>query len=436
MSLNPEKCKVYCRILEQELLPAMGCTEPIAIAYAAATARNVLGADPQRIEAVLSGNIIKNVKSVVVPNTGGLRGIPTAVAAGVSANSPEKKLEVLSSLTDSQREHISLLLQTCPVEVKQADSGYIFDIRLVFYRQSDCVTVRIVDFHTNIVLIEKNGEKLLENPLMKKAEEIRDERALMNVEDIITFADTVNIDEIASTVRRQIDYNMAIARQGLKGQYGANIGKVIIRSAPSDTRSLAIAMAAAASDARMNGCEMPVVIVSGSGNQGITAAVPVVVYGEALKVSYERLLRAVVLSDLITIHQKTGIGRLSAYCGAVSAGCGAGAGIAYLYGGEYEEVAHTVVNAVAVLSGMICDGAKSSCAAKIAMSVNAGILGFEMYRSGQQFYDGDGIVTKGIENTIRNVGNLARIGMRETDREIMQIMLHPGKTKGENADGV
>lgn len=414
--------KTYVKILEQELVPAMGCTEPIAVAYAAAIARKRLEAEPDRVDAYFSGNIIKNVKSVVVPNTKGCKGLSAAIAAGIISNRPEAKLEVLAQLSKDQVELVRNFMERCPMTMGVADFGHVFDIIITLYHGENYVKVRITDAHTNVVLIEKNGVKELEIPMEVKEEKTREEYSLLNMKDIVEFVHTVNILEVEEIISRQMNYNMAIAKAGLEGNYGANIGNVLMKTDQS-VRTRAKAVAAAGSDARMNGCELPVVIVSGSGNQGMTASLPVIVYGEELKVTREQLIRAVVLSDLVTIHQKTGIGRLSAYCGAVSAGCGSAAGIAFLHGGDYDAITHAVVNAIAILSGTICDGAKSSCAAKIAMSVEAGILGFEMYQQGQQFCSGDGIVAKGIEPTIQNVGVLARDGMRGTDTKIMEIML-------------
>lgn len=423
MEFDQKKYQAYCDILKEELIPAMGCTEPIAIAYAAAIAGEVLGRLPERVSVKLSGNIIKNVKSVVVPGTDGARGISVALAAGFVAGHSERRLEVLSHLTEEDRRQLRRLLDNCPIVVETAQSGRIFDIQLSAFAGEDCAQVRIVDFHTNVVLVQRNGEKLVERTEEQRTQAPRTDRGLLNVEDIVTFAGLVDLRDVEEALDRQVEYNMAIAEEGLRTAYGASIGRVLLSSGPDNLRTRARAMAAAGSDARMNGCELPVCIISGSGNQGITASVPVVVYGQAMGASREEILRALVVSDLVTVHQKTGIGSLSAYCGAISAGCGCGAGIAYLNGGRYEEVAHTVVNAVAILSGTICDGAKSSCAAKIAMAVEAGILGYEMFRNGQQFYGGDGIVTKGVENTIENIGVLARKGMRETDQEIMRIMV-------------
>ncbi|MCI7813145.1 MAG: L-serine ammonia-lyase, iron-sulfur-dependent, subunit alpha [Lachnospiraceae bacterium] len=422
MSLSEKVYRTYCEILREELIPATGCTEPIAIAYAAAIARDRLGCMPKKMKVGLSRNIIKNVKSVVVPATGGMHGIESAAAAGVIAAQPEKRLEILSVLGESDVARILDFLAQCEITVEEIDTGHIFEIDLTAYVGEDMARVRILDRHTNVVLIEKNGETLQEMGEQQEKEAGAD-RSLLNVRDIVTFAQEVKIKDIEELLERQVQYNMAIAQEGLSGDYGACVGKVIYAGGSNDVRQRAKAMAAAGSDARMNGCELPVCILSGSGNQGITASVPVIVYAQERKASREEMFRALVVSDLVTIHQKTGIGCLSAYCGAISAGCGCGAGITFLCGGGYEEVAHTIVNAVAILSGTICDGAKSSCAAKISMAVEAGILGHEMYQSGHQFYGGEGIVTKGVENTIQNVGKLARVGMKDTDKEIVKIML-------------
>ena len=413
----------YVNILHEELRPAMGCTEPIALAYAGAKARALLGKMPQRTEVRVSGNIIKNVKSVIVPNTGGLHGIAPAVSAGIVAGDADKVLEVISTITDDQRQQLREFLDNAQVDVMPASSGLVFDIDLHLYADADHVRLRIANHHTNVVLMEKNGEKLLELPVEESSEDHLTDKSCLNIEDIVKFADAVELSDVEEVVGRQIAYNMAIAKEGVSGNWGANIGSVLLNRQGELLSKRAAAYAAAGSDARMSGCEMPVIILSGSGNQGITASVPVAVYAEALGKSREELLRAVVLSDLVTIHQKTGIGRLSAYCGAISAGCGAGAGIAYLQGGRSHAVAHTVVNSVAILSGTICDGAKPSCAAKIAAAVDAGILGWEMHQEKQQFYSGDGIVTKGVDNTVKNVGRLASEGMRQTDETILQIML-------------
>ena len=413
----------FLNILSEELRPAMGCTEPIALAYAGAKARQVLGTLPDQVDVRVSGNIIKNVKSVIVPNTGGQHGIGPAVCAGIVAGDADRGLEVISGITQSQQQQLAEYLQKVQLQIRPADSDLIFDIDITLYAGQDSVRLRIANHHTNLVYIEKNGEVMLDLPVTEFSEDRLTDKSCLSIERIVEFADIVDIADVEEVVGRQIQYNMAIAKEGIENNWGANIGSVILRRQGELLSKRAAAYAAAGSDARMSGCEMPVIILSGSGNQGITASVPVAVYAEALGKTREELLRAVTLSDLVTIHQKTGIGRLSAFCGAISAGCGAGAGIAYLQGGRLHAIAHTVVNAIAILSGTICDGAKPSCAAKIAAAVDAGILGWDMYLEHQQFYGGDGIVTKGVDNTLTNVGRLAREGMRETDKTILQIMM-------------
>ena len=424
MNSTDKRYQAYLDILKEELVPAMGCTEPIAIAYAAARAREALGVQPERVLIEASRNIIKNVKSVVVPNTGDLKGIGASAVAGIVAGKADKALEVLSAIDDSGREKIKEFLNSKEVKVTESTSDLTFDLTVTVFTGDANASVQISHYHTNIVLITKNGEVIHKN---QDCDEISTsnltDRSIMNVKDIIDFAESVEVKEIEDLLQQQIDYNMAIAAEGLKKDWGANIGSVLLETWGNDVKVRAKALAAAASDARMSGCDLPVVIASGSGNQGITASVPVIEYAKELGSDKDTLFRALLVSNLVTIHQKTGIGRLSAYCGAVSAGCGAGAGIAWLHGGRFEEIAHTIVNSLATISGMICDGAKPSCAAKIAVSVDAGILGFLMYEKGQQFYGGDGIVTKGVENTIRNIGRLGREGMKETDKEIIRIML-------------
>ncbi len=418
----------YVNILKEELVPAMGCTEPIAIAYAAAVLRETLGQPAERMEVEASGNIIKNVKSVFVPGTGGLRGIPAAAAAGMAAGDPSLDLEVLSQIGEAEQARIREYLACTPITVKLADSPLIFDILVRAWAGEDSALVRIANYHTHIVRIEKNGAILKDLPVQAAAEEGLTDKSALSVRGILEFAREADLSDVEETLSRQIRFNTAIAQEGLRGDYGANIGQVLLSAYGDDVKIRAKAMAAAGSDARMNGCGLPVVIVSGSGNQGLTASLPVIEYAKELGADQEALYRALLVSDLITIHLKAEIGRLSAYCGAVSAGCGSGAGIAYLYGKDKPEeallkdVSHTIVNSLAVVSGMVCDGAKASCAAKIASAVDAGILGFTMYQQGQQFRGGDGIISKGVEETIHNIGLLATQGMRETDREILDIM--------------
>ncbi len=412
----------YIRILEQELVPAMGCTEPIAVAYASAMAARELPGKPEKVHICVSSNIIKNVKSVIVPNTDGLHGLEAAAAAGIVAGKPEKKLLVISEVTDAQKKEIADYLQQADFVVEESDSGELFDICISLEMAGHKSLCRIAGDHTNVVRIEQDGLPALEKEILAAAQDDAD-KELLTIEDIVTFADEVDIADVKEVLDRQIRCNMDIAREGLTRQYGARIGQVLLKTRGKDTVTMAKAWAAAASDARMNGCEKPVVINSGSGNQGITASVPVIVYAQDMGATQEQLYRALTVSNLVTIHLKTGIGPLSAYCGATSAGCGAAAGVTYLYGGRYREIAHTVVNALAINSGVICDGAKASCAAKIASAVEAGLLGMEMFRQGSQFMSGDGIVTKGVENTIRNVSQVASEGMRKTDTEIIKIML-------------
>lgn len=424
MEKTSQKYTTYVQILKEELIPAMGCTEPIALAYAAAKAREVLGALPERVLIQVSGSIIKNVKSVIVPNTNHLKGIPAAAAAGIIAGRPEKELEVISVVSDEEVAQMSRFLDTAVFDVEHIDNGLVFEIIVTLFRGDSYAKVRIANFHTNIVLIEKNGRVLFEKEVeVSDDHENRADRTLLDMESIWEFANTVDVEDVREVLERQIAYNTAISEEGLKGDYGANIGSVLLDTYGTDIRTRAKAKAAAGSDARMNGCELPVVINSGSGNQGITCSVPVIEYAKELNVGEEKLLRALVLSNLTAIHQKTGIGTLSAYCGAVSAGAGAGAGIAYLCGGGYEEVKHTVVNSLAIVSGIVCDGAKASCAAKIASSVDAAILGYNMFKRGQQFRGGDGIVMGDIESTIRGIGYLGREGMKETNEEIIRLMV-------------
>ncbi len=414
----------YINILKEELRPAMGCTEPIALAYAGAKARQILGKEPDKVRLFVSGNIIKNVKSVVVPNTGGLHGMAAALCAGIVAGDADRELQVISNVPQDAHARIKAYMENLDLDIQPSGSDLVFDIDVFEYAGEDCARLRIINHHTNIVTIERNGEKLLELPICESSEDHLTDKSCLTIENIVAFADCLDVEDVRPLVGEQIRCNMEIAKEGLDGLWGANIGSVILRRQGQTVEKKAAAWAAAGSDARMSGCEKPVMIVSGSGNQGITASVPVAVFAREMGATEEQLLKAVALSDLVTIHQKTGIGRLSAFCGAISAGCGAGAGIAYLLGGGLHAIAHTVVNAIAILSGTICDGAKPSCAAKIAAAVDAGILGWDMYQEHQQFYGGDGIVTKGADNTVSNVGRLAREGMRETDKTILKIMLN------------
>ena len=414
----------YVKILEEELIPAMGCTEPIAIALAAAKARAALDAVPERCRVEVSGNIIKNVKAVTVPNTGGLKGIEAAAAAGLAAGRADLELEVLSQVTAEDIQAMNRLLETCKFQVVPAEGDRVFYINITVMTGEHSACCEIVDFHTNITRVQRDEAVLFRAEETSGSGEEQTDRSVLSVKEIIEFADCLDVKDVEAILSRQVAYNSAISAEGLKGNWGAEVGKTLRGLYGDDVAVRAKAAAAAGSDARMSGCEMPVVIVSGSGNQGMTTSLPVIEYARDMGASEEELYRALAVADLVTIHQKTGIGRLSAFCGAVSAGCGAAAGIAYLRGGRYDVVAHTIANTLAICSGMICDGAKPSCAAKIASAVDAGLMGYYMYvNGGHQFVGGEGIIQKGVENTIGNVGRLARLGMRGTDEEILDIMV-------------
>lgn len=419
-------CKLYSaylNILREELVPAMGCTEPIALAYAAASARALLGKTPERVQVEVSGNLIKNAMGVTVPNTDGMRGIEAAVAAGIVAGNEKKKLECIADVDDGDRDNIRAYLARNIISVELCESELAFDCTVRVEAEGENALIRMANAHTNIVHREKNGEVISDTPVSCESEDGMSSHVCLTVENIIKFAQEVELSDVESLLMRQIECNTAISDEGLANPWGACIGQTLLSVAGDSLMNRAKARAAAGSDARMNGCAMPVVILSGSGNQGMTASLPVITYAEEQKRSREELLRALVVSDLCTIHLKTYIGRLSAFCGAVCAGAGAGAGICFLEGGRLREVAHTLVNALGISSGIVCDGAKASCAGKIALSVEAGILGWEMFKNGKQFYSGEGIITKGVENTIRNVGILGHDGMKATDRTIMDIML-------------
>ena len=423
--MNAEIYDAYVRILHDELVPAMGCTEPIAIAYAAALARDTLGAMPERVEVRASGNLIKNVKSVVVPNTNGLRGIEAAAAAGIVAGDADRALEVIGAVTEEQKERIRAMVERGMCAVSLLDTGLVLDLIVTVHALASSATVRICHQHLNVVLVEKDGEILREKPPDDGGSigEISPDKRLLTVGDILEFARCVDLDDVREVLERQAACNMAVSQEGLRGDYGGNVGKVLLRGFGDSVSVRCKAKAAAGSDARMGGCELPVVINSGSGNQGITVSVPVLEYAEALGASRDETLRALVISNLVAIHQKAGIGSLSAYCGAVSAGAAAGAGIAYLLGGGLREIEHTIVNCLAITSGVVCDGAKASCAGKIAVALDAALLGLLMIQNEQQFRGGDGILKKGVEETIGAVGRLGRDGMRQTDREILDIMI-------------
>jgi L-cysteine desulfidase len=414
--------EVYTHILREEIIPATGCTEPISIAFCAAKAHQVLGMQPTAVTVSVSGNILKNVKSVVVPNTNGLKGIRAAVAAGIVCGDADKGMQVISSVTDEQRAAVANFLNSVNIDISCAETDCPLYISITLYARTSYSRVVIANNHSNIVEIMKNGEAIVKRPIIAQSEDNLTDKSCMNLHDIYEYAERIDLNEIKDLLNMQIEYNMAICEEGLTNDYGANIGKILLSENVSDAKTVARAYAAAGSDARMSGCEMPVAILCGSGNQGITASVPIICYARHYAIKEERMYRALVLSDLLTVYQKAGIGRLSAFCGAISAGCAAGAGIAYLLGGDESVVAHTLVNSIAMISGTFCDGAKPSCAAKIAAAIETGILGYQMYLHQQQFHHGEGIVAPNADATVQNIGRIASEGMVETDQTIISIM--------------
>ncbi|MBR6742238.1 MAG: serine dehydratase subunit alpha family protein [Clostridia bacterium] len=422
MERNSTSYSTYVKILNKELAVAMGCTEPIAVAYCAAKARAVLGAMPEKAEIEVSGNILKNVKSVVVPNTCGRRGIAAAAAVGIVAGDEKKELEVIADVDADGVKRLGDYLDSTPISVCAAKTELVLYICVKAFAGADSSCVVIKNHHTGIARIEKNGEVIFESEPVNPADEAGLDYGALNMADIYDFAESADINDIKDLLLRQVTYNVAVAEEGIRNSYGANIGKVLLSTYGNDVKTRARAMAAAASDARMGGCELPVVINSGSGNQGITISIPIYEYAKEWNASEERLVRALALANLTAIHLKKGMGRLSAFCGAVSAATAAGAGIAYLGGGDLKVINHTLVNSLAIASGIVCDGAKASCAAKIASSIDAALTGYYMYREGQQFYANDGIIFKGVENTINSVNEMVRDGMKGTDDKIIELM--------------
>lgn len=422
--MDSELYKNYLDILKQELVPALGCTEPIAIACAAAKASRLLGSFPESLEMKLSGNIIKNVKGVTVPNSGGLKGIDIAAVLGMVGGNADKALEVLEEITP---EHIARAKELasrgiCTYSLAENVPNLYISAKAVC--GGHYAEVVIAHQHTNIIKMEKDGEVLLDRT--QEAEEKTDDtvdRSRLTVKDILDFADQVRMEDIEEVISRQIRLNTAISQEGLDNNYGAQIGKTLMHVWGKSATTRACARAAAGSDARMGGCSMPVVINSGSGNQGITVSLPVIVYAEEWEVSRDKLYRSLVVSNLIAVHQKYYIGSLSAYCGAVSAACGAGAGITYMYGGTYEQVSLTIINTLGNVGGIVCDGAKPSCAAKIASSVDAALMAFHLSIQNKSFLPGEGLIKGDVEETIKSMGYIGRVGMKTTDTEILNVMI-------------
>jgi len=414
--------QTYLAIIKKELIPSMGCTEPIAIAFCAAKAKSVLNKMPERVLIEASGNIIKNAKSVIVPNTKGMKGIEVAAAMGIVAGDDKRGLEVISDIDPNVIEEVKSFMKNVKMDVKTIDSGIQLDIKITLFHGDDTVSARIIHNHTHIVLIKHNDDIIFDDIYMSETGPDGLNYNLLNMKDIYEFATESDIDELHSILATQISYNTTISQAGLTHDYGASIGQTILKTYGNDVRNRTKAKTAAGSDARMNGSELPVIINSGSGNQGLTASLPVIEFADELKVSKDTLYRALTLSNLIAIYQKSQIGSLSAFCGAVTAGAAAGAAITYLKGGNFDDVSHTLINGLAIASGIICDGAKASCAAKIAISVDAGILASDMHDHGKDFFAGEGIVGTDVDNTIKNIGKLGREGMKETDKEILYLM--------------
>ena len=428
MELTDFDCNQFIAILQEELVPALGCTEPIAIAYAGAHARALLGEIPDRVCIKSSGNIIKNVKSVTVPNSGNMKGIPAAAAIGIIGGNPDKGLEVLADITEADIASTKEFLEKIPCKVSLLDTVASLHFIVEVFAGADSASVEIIHQHTNIVHTTKNGKDVLSVPFdPASANAALTDRSGLSVKKILEFADTIDLNRVRPILERQIDYNTRIAQEGLEHRYGINAGANLLKAAEAEQavtlKIRAQAAAAAGSDARMSGCTLPVVTNSGSGNQGLTASLPVIVFAEEKKLPHDKLLRGLLVSNLIAIHQKTRIGRLSAYCGAVSAGCGSGAAVTYLSGGSYEQVCETITNTLAVVSGIVCDGAKPSCASKIATSVDAALNAHYLAMQNRVFEPGEGIVKGDIERTIAGVGAVAADGMRETDKVILRIMV-------------
>lgn len=415
----------YLLILNDELIPALGCTEPIAVAYATAQATKTLGCMPESMEIWCSGNIIKNVKGVVVPNAGGLKGIDTAGIAGMLSKTPDAKLQVLEGLAKEDADKIPEYIEKhfCTTRLATGVDNLFIDARVV--AGSDSAQVVIKKDHTNIVKVVKNGKTIFEkNETEPKSDDKpKIDKSMLNIKQILEFANTLNLDDVRELIGTQIKYNTAISKEGLWHEYGVNVGQTLLDCYGYDVKIRAAAMAAAGSDARMSGCPLPVVINSGSGNQGITVSLPVLEYAKELKVSDDKLYRALIVSNLTAIHIKSAIGRLSAFCGAVTAACGSGAAITYLCGGTYDDIGRTITNTLANVSGIVCDGAKASCAAKIASAVNAAILAHHLSFDCKVFANGDGLVKGDVEATIRSIGQMGGQGMKETDKEILKIMI-------------
>lgn len=412
-------------LLYSELVPALGCTEPIAIAYAAAKARQVLGMMPEHIDICCSGNIIKNVKGVLVPNSGGMKGVGAAAVLGVVGGNADLALEVLSEVTEAHIAETKNLLEdgffSCQLQEGVANLYIVATVTA----DGHTASVTIVNRHTMIAEMTKDGQTIYQLSQYAEAQKEKEQTKpwTLTMEGILDFANTAELEAVRPLLDSQIEMNTAIAREGLSNVYGAQVGRTLLDCYPEDVRTRARAYAAAGSDARMGGCSLPVVINSGSGNQGMTVSLPVLQYAEKWGISDEKKYRALLISNLTAIHLKHYIGSLSAFCGAITAACAAGAAITYMAGGTFTQICNTIINTLANVGGVVCDGAKASCAAKIASAVDAAILGHQMSMMGRSFPGGDGIIQDNIEDTIKSIGYVGRVGMKETDIEILNIMM-------------
>ena len=412
-------------LLYSELVPALGCTEPIAIAYAAAKARQVLGMMPEHIDICCSGNIIKNVKGVLVPNSGGMKGVGAAAVLGVVGGNADLALEVLSEVTEAHIAETKNLLEdgffSCQLQEGVANLYIVATVTA----DGHTASVTIVNRHTMIAEMTKDGQTIYQLSQYAEAQKEKEQAKPwpLTMEGILDFANTAELEAVRPLLDSQIEMNTAIAREGLSNVYGAQVGRTLLDCYPEDVRTRARAYAAAGSDARMGGCSLPEVINSGSGNQGMTVSLPVLQYAEKWGISDEKKYRALLISNLTAIHLKHYIGSLSAFCGAITAACAAGAAITYMAGGTFTQICNTIINTLANVGGVVCDGAKASCAAKIASAVDAAILGHQMSMMGRSFPGGDGIIQDNIEDTIKSIGYVGRVGMKETDIEILNIMM-------------
>ncbi len=420
--LNQSIKDTLYQIMKEELIPAMGCTEPIALAYACAKAKEVLGQRPEWISASCSGNIIKNVRCVFIPNSNGMTGIEAACVLGALGGSSAKEMEVLADVTPAIIEEAKQYINAGKCEVSYLDSEIPLHFVIEMKAQEHQVALEVKHSHMNITKIEKDGQILFEKEEEEAFSEEGIDRSILNLDLIKEYADTIEIEEIKPLFERVIRCNMAIAEEGMKGKYGVGIGN-ILQAQGGDVYHRIKAYAAAGSEARMGGCDLPVIINSGSGNQGIASSVPVIVYAMHVHASEELLYRSLVFSALLTIYQKEFIGRLSAFCGAVSATCSSGAAITYMEGGTIEQIQKTIDSTLAITPGIICDGAKISCAAKIASGLDASLLAHTMAMNDKQYEPNTGILKDTVDETIHTVGHIGKVGMKDTDKEIIKSML-------------